>query len=277
MRLLHVRIPGIPASEIPQHTIMTRYDQTFFDYVNAGALRSAKRLLPVVIDILPVRSVLDVGCGQGAWLSVWSELGAEIAIGLDGDYVDRERLLIPKGSFCSRDLTQRFELGRRFDLVQSLEVAEHLPAAAAGTFVASLVAHADMVLFSAAPKGQGGDHHINEQSYDYWRELFARHGYIPVDAIRRRVLDDAEIEPWYRYNTILYVAGGGLEHLPEDVTAERVPDHLRIPDLSPVWYRIRKALVALLPVPVASSLAKLKERRLVRSLRASSSAVDQPS
>jgi hypothetical protein len=34
-----------------------------------------------------------------------------------------------------------------------------------------------MVLFSAAPPGQGGEHHVNERTYEFWRGLFARHGY----------------------------------------------------------------------------------------------------
>jgi hypothetical protein len=44
-------------------------------------------------------------------------------------------------------------LGRRFELVQSVEVAEDLPPPAAGEFIASLVRHLGHVLFSAASPG----------------------------------------------------------------------------------------------------------------------------
>jgi hypothetical protein len=47
-------------------------------------------------------------------------------------------------------------LDRRFDLVQSLEVAEHITPAASEAFVEDLARHAErFVLFSAAPPGKG--------------------------------------------------------------------------------------------------------------------------
>ena len=77
--------------------------------------------------------------------------------------------------------------------VQCLEVAEHLPLPSAAILVDSLVKHGDIVLFSAAPKGQGGDHHVNEQDYEFWRQQFARHGYVPFDFLRPLLLNDDQI------------------------------------------------------------------------------------
>lgn len=185
---------------------MINYDDTFFTYVNAGAIRSARGLLPVLLRDMQIRSVLDVGCGQGAWLSVWRDLGVEAVTEIDGNYVDRTRLLFPEQSFKSHNLATEFNLERSFDLVQSLEVAEHLPASSASGFINSLVRHGDLILFSAAPKGQGGDNHLNEQSYDYWRALFARVGYVAIDCLRPKIIYNKEIEPWYRYNTLLYAS-----------------------------------------------------------------------
>lgn len=238
---------------------MPSYDAAFFDYVNSGAVRSAERLLPLLTGELAIGSVLDVGCGQGAWLSVWQRLGAEV-MGIDGAYVDASRLLIPQSRFVPHDLRQPFDLGRRFDLVQSLEVAEHLPATHAADFVACLVRHGDLILFSAAPKGQGGDHHINEQSYDYWRRLFARHDYVALDYVRPLLLNDRSVEPWYRYNTLLYSSRTRLGTLPEAIRQRQVPAEHRIPDVSPALYQLRKAAVALLPVAAMTGIAKLKER-----------------
>lgn len=235
------------------------YDAAFFRYVNAGALLSARRLLPQLLEESSIASVLDVGCGQGAWLSVWSELGVSVT-GIDGDYVDRASLLIPPENFLAHDLSRGFDLQRRFDLVQSLEVAEHLPAEAAAQFVQSLVRHGDLVLFSAAPKGQGGDHHVNEQDYDYWRALFAQHGYVPFDYVRPLLRDERDVEPWYRFNTILYVSLERLDSLPERIRRTRIPDDEPIRDVSPVLYRLRKKVTALLPVPAVTAIAKLKER-----------------
>ena len=98
---------------------------------------------------LEIRTVLDVGCGAGAWLSVWKQNGCQIT-GLDGDYVDPAAMLIDQNEFNSTDLSKPFAVGTKFDLCQCLEVAEHLPHSAAAGFVSTLCESADIVLFSAA-------------------------------------------------------------------------------------------------------------------------------
>jgi 2-polyprenyl-3-methyl-5-hydroxy-6-metoxy-1,4-benzoquinol methylase len=105
-----------------------KYDGDFYNYINEGAQSSARALLPVLLAALPapIESVMDVGCGAGAWLDVWKSYGSRIT-GLDGSYVPAEQLLINSEEFIATDLTEHFQLGRTFDLVQSLEVAEHLP------------------------------------------------------------------------------------------------------------------------------------------------------
>jgi SAM-dependent methyltransferase len=235
------------------------YDTAFFKYVNSGAVRSAERMLPLLLLELRVKAVLDVGCGTGAWLSVWQRLGAEV-VGIDGSYVDPRQLLIPASAFVAHDLSEAFDLRRRFDLVQCLEVAEHLAECKAETFIQSLVRHGDLILFSAATKGQGGDHHINEQNYDYWRAHFERQGYVGIDYLRPLLVRYRDIEPWYRYNTLLFCAAGQFAQLPASIRNARLAPNRPVRDLSPWPYRMRKRLVGALPVPVATGLAKSKER-----------------
>jgi SAM-dependent methyltransferase len=226
---------------------MAEYDERFFAYVDAGAVRSAHRIIPLLLESIEVRSVLDVGCARGAWLSVWSELGVHSVFGIDGHYVDTSQLRIARECFSPYDLRREFDLERRFDLVQCLEVAEHLPATSALALVETLVRHGDFVLFSAAPKGQGGTGHINEQSYEYWRAIFARKGYVPFDCLRPRIMNDRRIEAWYRYNALLYVSRSAISSLPAILRASRLPDDEPIPDLSPFGYRVWKAIVRGLP------------------------------
>ena len=143
---------------------MYTYDRQFYKYINRGSLDSAGQVVPLVQELIPgLESVLDVGCGAGAWLSVWKSVGVQVT-GLDGDYVDRECLLIDASEFRSADISSGFSLGDNYDLAQCLEVAEHLPEAAGRALVGSLCGHADVVLFSAAATGQGGVNRINEQS-----------------------------------------------------------------------------------------------------------------
>jgi SAM-dependent methyltransferase len=186
------------------------YTNGYYDALRDGARRSAGVVVPLVLKLVPARSVIDVGCGPGTWLAVFRAHGVEDVHGVDGDHIDRERLEIPAGRFRAHDLTRPLEPDRTFDLAVSLEVAEHLPADAADSFVASLTRLAPVVLFSAAAPYQGGEHHVNEQWPAYWAERFAARGYLPVDCIRRRVWNHPDVEWWYAQNTFLYVERGRL-------------------------------------------------------------------
>jgi hypothetical protein len=239
---------------------MKFYDETFFRYVDAGAAASAEIVVPIVQAALQPQSVLDVGCGQGAWLATWRRLGVTDVRGIDGDYVDRTRQAIPADSFQARDLKYPFNLGRRFEFVQSLEVAEHLPPQSAEVFVTSLVLHSETVLFSAAPPGQGGHGHVNERHYEFWRALFLRHHYLPIDFLRPRILTDQRVEPWYRFNPILYVVAQRIAALPDNVRGSVISTGAVIRDLAPLPYRVRKRLVRLLPVSLMTTVARVKER-----------------
>ena len=115
-------------------------------------------------------------------------------------------------------------------------------------------------MFSAAPPGQGGHEHVNERSYDYWRALFYRRGYLAVDYLRPRILSDPAIDRWYRYNTLLYVSRDAMPRLSEALQASLIPQGRAVPDLAPLGYRIRKQLVRRLPVPLMTALARMKER-----------------
>ena len=239
------------------------YDNDFFKYVNSGAIDSANEIYPHVFNDIPIKSVLDVGCGQGAWLSVWKNFGVSDITGIDGSYVDRDNLLIDEKDFITHDLSNEFNLNRRFDIVQSLEVAEHLPEKSARGFVDSLVRHGDLIIFSAAPKGQGGDHHVNEQNYDYWRILFASHGYKPIDYLRPLIAGNKKIETWYRYNIFIYSSSENLERLPVKFQERIIAESEKLHDVSPLVYKMRKRLVSLMPVYMMTIIAKIKEKIVV--------------
>src|SRR3954465_1830397 len=102
------------------------YDASFFTGHQAGSLRSARRILPRVLEVVPAASALDVGCGNGTWLQALQELGITDLTGLDGEYVKPENFVGPREAFRAMDLASPTRLGRQFDLVMSLEVAEHL-------------------------------------------------------------------------------------------------------------------------------------------------------
>ena len=142
--------------------------------------------------------------------------GGGISIcGVDGDYVDRSQLFIDKKFFQPFNLEERINLNRRFDLVESLEVAEHLSPARADSFVEDLTRLGDVILFSAAIPAQGGTNHVNEQWQSYWAQKFLRFNYIAVDCIRPEIWDNKNIWAHYCQNILIYVKGSELYRYPE--------------------------------------------------------------
>jgi SAM-dependent methyltransferase len=190
------------------------YDDEFFAYHEQGSRESARAVIPVLFEYVRPASVVDVGCGTGAWLAEFKAAGVEDYLGIDGDYVDRASLLIEPERFLSRDLSQPFDLDRRFDLAVSLEVAEHLPETSAPGFIASLVRLAPVVLFSAAIPHQGGTGHVNEQWPEYWNQYFRRREYVVVDCLRRRLWRAQDVRSWYRQNMLLFVERARLGNYP---------------------------------------------------------------
>lgn len=155
-----------------------------------------------------IGSVVDVGCGIGAWLAAArDELGAEV-LGLDGAWTDVELLKIDRSCFQVADLARPLSLGRSFDLAISVEVGEHLPEEAAPVLVGSLARLAPVVVFSAAIPSQGGVSHVNEQWPDYWAALFAEHGFGCFDALRPLLWDRDDVDWWYKQNLLLFVHEG---------------------------------------------------------------------
>lgn len=200
---------------------MAKYKDEFFRDRHARTAYAAETVLGILQPALPaLQSAVDIGCGVGTWLSVLQRQGVREVRGVDGHWVDVANLVIPAESFSHHDLQADLDLGRRYDLAISLEVAEHLPPARAPGFVAWLTGLSDVVLFSAATPRQGGRNHFNEQWQDYWAALFANRDYVPLDFIRTRIWNDRKIATWYRQNLLVYVR------------RSRVAD-LRLPDTLP--------------------------------------------
>jgi len=211
-----------------------------------------------VLRELSPASVLDIGCGTGAWLLQYQHSGISNYVGVDGAYVPRNSLLIPAEHFQSQDVAQAFDLGRRFDLVQCLEVGEHLPKASSDALVGNLIRHSDKVLFSASTPGQGGENHINEQTHEFWRLLFAKHGYKPFDLFRPMIAGISTVESWYRRNIFLYVREAAIPALPSSVLRSAIRDDQSIPEMASLAYRIQFCVLSLLPTRWVSKMALAK-------------------
>ena len=246
---------------------MSTYDFAFFEYINKGSTNSAATIIPLVKSYFNVRSVIDLGCGQGAWLREWRRSGAQEVLGLDGNYVDEDALLIDRSELVVSNLANPVDMGKKFDLVESLEVAEHLPESAASAFIESLVRHGDVVLFSAAAVGQGGHDHINEQPYEYWRDKFLAHDYVLIDYLREALKGNRAVESWYRYNTLVFVKRDMVDRLPKDLLLHRVANADPVVDISPYAYQLRKRIISKLPPWACYILAQSKKRSILLARR----------
>jgi SAM-dependent methyltransferase len=185
-------------------------------------MRSARRIVPYVVELTGCRSVVDVGCGIGTWPCAFIEQGVQDVAGVDF-HEEARRLMISPALFRKADLRRPVDLGRTFDLAVCLEVGEHLEEAFADGLVDSLVRLAPVVLFGAAVPGQGGWSHINEQWPEYWAARFRARGLAAVDCIRPRFWDDPDVDYWYSQNTVLYVQPDRLERSPELAAAAAWP------------------------------------------------------
>ena len=234
--------PANTGNESPVNHMSHHYDREFFDFVEGSAGRSARPFLNSFVQVAfggaPPTSVLDVGCASGVWLAEWSHIGVKEVVGVDKDYVPRSKLAIPAGAFRAVDISQPFDLRQHFDLVLCLEVAEHIPDAHSDTLIDNLCRHGDLIMFSAAIPGQGGEFHVNEQPYEYWRAKFAVRGYAVFDCARRPVAGLKEIEPWYRFNTFLFANEDGQSRLSYSARRDIVEASKPLEILAPWHWRM---------------------------------------
>ena len=163
-----------------------KYDTHFYQSTKINQ-NSAQIIVPMILEWVQVKSVVDVGCGLGGWLASFKDNGVAEIKGIDGYWLDEKQLLIPPECFSRHDLSHKIIPDRKYDLSVSLEVAEHLPDEHASSFVETLTSFADVVLFSAAIPFQGGTNHVNEQWPDYWARLFEARGFQVVDCLRKKL------------------------------------------------------------------------------------------
>ena len=196
---------------------LSSYDKAFFDETQFTSLRSAQEVVPLILDLLEVKNVIDIGCGTGAWLSVFEQFGVSRVLGIDNASLNGAKLQIKENQILKHDLLKTLELANdeRFDLVTCLEVAEHLPASCAKQIVDNLTSLGSVVLFSAAIPHQGGTNHINEQWPEYWAKLFAEQGYRVVDCLRAKIWQNDNVAYWYAQNLLLYVKEDDLAKYPK--------------------------------------------------------------
>jgi SAM-dependent methyltransferase len=118
------------------------------------------------------QSYLDLGSGTGAMVNIARKFGID-ALGVD-------IINGPEHWFVHHDLSAPLDLGpKRFALITCLEVGEHLPLDAHDVLCNTIARHlapGGLLVFSAAPPGQRGEHHVGCRPAYEWRNLLYERG-----------------------------------------------------------------------------------------------------
>jgi SAM-dependent methyltransferase len=168
--LLNLDIPFI--SKVVLNKI---YDKEFFFEGEKFKKDSAAKVAEIINSCIRFSSVFDIGCGMGIYLEEMHRLGKE-AFGCDYS-VEGLRISPKEFTVFQADATKPITLNRKFDLLICFEVAEHIQKKYSRQLVTNCTQNSDTVLFTAAPVGQGGVGHINEQPYEFWIEKFGEQGF----------------------------------------------------------------------------------------------------
>lgn len=114
-------------------------------------------------------SFLDLGCGDAWMVRVARMNGVKPSLGVEVS-ADLKKIKPKWASLLIHNLGTPLDLGRKYDLVVSIEVGEHLPEEQADVYCDNIANHVGRwLVFTAAAPGQGGDGHVNCQPQEYWR------------------------------------------------------------------------------------------------------------
>jgi Methyltransferase domain len=142
----------------------------------------------IVRNLHPV-SVLDAGCAMGFLVEALHARGVD-ARGLDISEYAISQVHESVRDRCSvASLAEPIE--RRYDLIVSIEVLEHIPPAEIDRVIANLCRSTDRLLLSTTPEDFGEATHLNVQAPDAWSAALAREGFL-----RDLDQDFSFITPW---------------------------------------------------------------------------------
>lgn len=182
------------------------YEEDYYrDMLDPERLADVNAFCDVVAQRFQPESVIDFGCGTGRFLLPFQQAGVDVK-GLDASGDALELSPVPDSNLIQHDLRTPFHPDRRYDLALCIEVLEHIPDGEAQTTVSSIARAGERAVVTAAPPGQGGKHHVNEQPRRYWKELFQEAGMEyqrdSVEEVRHEL--EAETLEWLTDNLMIF-------------------------------------------------------------------------
>jgi SAM-dependent methyltransferase len=166
------------------------YSTSYYEGIEAANAQVYKLLATALAAIFRPGSAADVGCGSGGISLALRAEGVERIYPFDFSQASVD---MTKGKGFPNaqrlDLTQALEIPATADLCLCLEVAEHIPRKHERHLVSLLSQVAPVLIFTAAPPGQGGHLHVNLRSKDHWIQLFREKGMNHDPAAEQQMLE----------------------------------------------------------------------------------------
>jgi hypothetical protein len=146
-----------------------------------------------------ISKLCDMGCGNAFYIKKLSELNI-LCEGYDGNPYTEE---ITDGFAKVIDLSEKVNLGKKFDCIMSLEVGEHIPVKSENIFIKNLIRHTDKyILLSWAILGQDGDGHVNTRNNEYIITKMKNYGFDYSEKISNFFRISAD--KWYFKKTLMF-------------------------------------------------------------------------
>jgi hypothetical protein len=196
------------------------YSKSYFNNLNKATIDAARIILKDLYNIYKFKNLIDIGCGHGSWLQAASEISSiEKITGIDGIYSEKLHQNFKTNSkinFVYQDLEKKLFFKNKskvskYDLAISLETAEHLSPLRAKGFIKDICSISNVIFFSAAVDGHGGQNHLNENNQSYWIELFRNEKYDPfifLDRKRYWFHENFKKCPYYISGSFLFIKKG---------------------------------------------------------------------
>ena len=106
--------------------VKQQYTNYFYGQIQENACNSAAAIVDFFLKHVQCQSVVDISCARGAWLNAIVDAGLSDVLGVDGEWVSLETLMIPREKFVRADLSKPLFLHRRFNVAICLEVGTPL-------------------------------------------------------------------------------------------------------------------------------------------------------
>jgi len=196
-----------PADWDPLGRCIDEVDESiYYKSIEVQEKQQANRLAQILIETYNPKSVVDFGCATGLYLVPFKINGAFV-LGFDKSRVALDFSEIPDHIEVT-DIGQKVLSVHKVDLVICLETMEHIDPKNEAMALDNVCAPSDIVIFSAAFPGQGGEGHINCQPKEYWIERFRERGFIVDQNATDRIISFIKQGPhlgWLTINLMVMV------------------------------------------------------------------------